>query len=155
MFKGASKGVHGSPAFSTWGDSKWAEIFIYDVYVGLNRQEDVTRWYDLMMNSHDDFPRANTYWFRDWFYPIYEQAGGTAAINGFFDLLSNNFPQNNDASFNRPQYTRDINMGEFVHFWSGAGKTNLKNLASNAFGWTDEWERQYQQARQDFPTVTY
>ncbi|KAF1013734.1 MAG: hypothetical protein GAK29_04686 [Acinetobacter bereziniae] len=84
--------------------------------------------------------RADTYWFQDWFYPIYEQAGNTAALNGFFDLLSKNFPQNNCASFNRPQYTRDINMSEFVHFWSGAGKTNLKNLTSNVVGWTDKWE---------------
>lgn len=152
---GASKGVHNSPAFNIWGDSKWAEIYIYDVYKGLNRPNDVTRWHDLLINNHDDFPRANTYWFRDWFLPIYEQAGGTDALNRFFELLSQNFPKNNGASFNRPQYTRDMNMGEFVHFWSGAGRTSLKNLATNAFGWTDDYERQYQQARQDFPNISY
>jgi len=155
IVEGAAKGVHNSPAFNIWGDSKWAEIFIYDVYKGLNRTADATRWHDLQLKSTDSFPRAGTHWFKDWFLPIYEQHGGTAALNGYFELLSKNFPQNKGASQSRPQYTRDMNHGEFFHFWSGAAKANLKALATTAFGWTDQYEKEFNQARTDFPNVKY
>jgi hypothetical protein len=155
IVEGSSHGVHNSPAFPIWGDSKWAEIFIYDVYNGLNRPADAKRWHDMQSNNHDNFPRANTYWFRDWFFPIYEQHGGSAALNAFFQLLSENFPKNHGASNNRPQYTRDMNHGEFFHFWSGAAKTNLKSLATKAFGWSDAYEKEFNQARKDFPNIKY
>jgi hypothetical protein len=31
----ASNGVHGSPAHEIWGDSKWAEFYICDLYTAL------------------------------------------------------------------------------------------------------------------------
>jgi hypothetical protein len=31
----ASNGRHGSPAYEIWGDSKWAEFYIYDLYTAL------------------------------------------------------------------------------------------------------------------------
>lgn len=88
IVEGASKGIKGSPAFPIWGDSKWAEIFNYDVYLGLGRTADATRWYNLMQTSTATFPRANTYWFRDWFYPIYHNYGGTQVLNRFFQMLA-------------------------------------------------------------------
>ena len=69
IVEGASKGKKGSPVFTIWGDSKWAEIFIYDVYRGLDRTEDAKRWHDKMMETQDDFPRPGTHWFKDWFHP--------------------------------------------------------------------------------------
>jgi hypothetical protein len=155
IVEGSSHGVHNSPAFPIWGDSKWAEIFLYDVYHGLNRTEDVKRWYDMMIKGHENFPRANTYWFRDWFYPIYSKHGGYKVLNGFFELLSKHFPKNHSASGNRPQYTRDMNHGEFFHFWSGAAQTNLKSLATDAFGWNDNYEKEFQKAIKDFPEIKY
>lgn len=151
----ASKGVKGSPAFDIWGDSKWAEIYVYDVYKALNRPQAAQRWYNSVSATYDNFPRSNTYWFRDWFYPIYSKYGGVSALNRFFELLSQNFPKANTASFNRPEYTRKMNHGEFFHFWSGAAKTNLKDLATKAFGWTDQYEKDFQKARSDFPNVKY
>jgi len=155
IVEGSSHGVHNSPAFPIWGDSKWGEIFIYDVYHGLNRTEDVKRWHDMQLKNHDNFPRANTYWYRDWFYPIYSQHGGSKALNGFFELLSKYFPKNHSASNGRPQYTRDMNHGEFFHFWSGAANTNLKTVAEHAFGWNDKYDKEFQQAMKDFPQIKY
>jgi hypothetical protein len=156
IVEGSSKSVHESPAFGdVWGDSKWAEIFQYDVYKALNRNDDVNRWYNRMIKNHDDFPRKDTYWFRDWFYPIYNNHGGSAALNSFFHLLSKYFPKENRASFHRPEYTRRMNYGEFFHFWSGAAKTDLKALATNAFGWTTEFENEFKQAKIDFPNIKY
>ncbi|WP_224366439.1 hypothetical protein [Hyalangium versicolor] len=145
IVEGDSKGSHGSPAFGIWGDSKWAEIFNYDVYVGLGRTSDATRWYNLMINGTDSFPRANTHWFRDWFYPIYSRYGGSAVLNRYFVLLAQYFPKNGN------DYARGLNWGEFVHFWSGAAGINLKSLATTAFGWPTDWEAQFTQAQKDFP----
>jgi len=144
-----SHGVKNSPAFYLWGDSKWAEIFEYDVYVGLGLTADANRVYNSFINTVDNFPRANTYWFRDWFFPIWQNYGQTQALTNFFELLAEHFHQYNG------DYARDLNWGEFVHFWSGAAGVNLKPLATAAFGWDATWEQQFIQAQIDFPGVTY
>lgn len=156
----ASKGVHNSPAFGIWHDSKWAEIFIYDVYTKLGWTDQADQWKSDRASTTDDFPRAGTQWFNNWFFPIYSQYGETSVLNNYFELLSNNFPKSpfNDTS---PyfQYDRDMNLGEFVHFWSGAAQTNLQELALNAFGDKDEqgndWQGQLTQAQSDFSGITY
>jgi hypothetical protein len=145
-----SKGVHGSPAFGLWGDSKWAEIFIYDVFTNLGYKTEANAFYTDNISHSDSFPRANTFWFRDWFYPIYSQYGGNKVLNRYFELVAQYFPKNGN------NYSRSMNWGEFVVFWSAAAGTDLKPLATKAFGWPADWEAQYQQAKIDFKfnTVT-
>ena len=146
IVEGDSKNTHNSPAFGIWGDSNWAEIFIYDVYVNLGRTADATRWYNLMMSgTGDNFPRAGTLWFKNWFYPIYSNYGGNQVLNRYFVLLSSYFPKSGT------DYARGLNMGEFVHFWSGAAGVNLKAQATTAFGWTSDYEAQFVKAQSDFP----
>ena len=152
IVEGASMNVKESPAFDIWGDSKWAEIFQYDVYKSLERENDRVRWFNKMVNNSDNFPRANTYWFRDWFYPIYSKYNETTVLVNFFKLLARNFPKSGTLG---NVYARRMNMGEFVHFWSGAAGVNLKAQANTAFGWTIEWENQLLRAQQDFPGITY
>jgi len=149
IVEGASKGVHNSPAFGLWGDSKWMEIYIFDVYRGLGRYQDTARWYNMMMNTVDDFPAAGTRWFKNWFYPIYNQYGGSKVLNNYFTLLAEYFPKNGT------DYARNLNWGEFIHFWSGAAGTSLKAQATLAFGWPADWETQFNQAKKDFPAITY
>ena len=48
-----------------------------------------------------------------------------------------------------------MNWGEFIHFSSGAARTNMKNQATIAFGWTNDMENQFNKARNDFPNVKY
>lgn len=161
IVEGASKGVHGSPAFPIWHDSKWMEIYQYDVYLGLGRDDDAVRWSNMKLSTTDDFPRTGTHWYRDWFLPIYTQHGKTAALNNFFTLLAKYFPKHtyNNGVENFPEYSRDLNLGEFIHFWSGAAGADLKQLALNAFGDKDEqgnnWATQLEQAKKDFPAITY
>ncbi len=145
IVESATNSTQGSPCFSLWQDSKWCEIFNYDVYVGLGKTSEANRWYNEMINSTDSFPRAGTQWFKNWFYPIWSQYGRSAVLSNFFRLMSQHFPKNGRT------YARNMNWGEFVHFWSGAAGTNLKPLATNAFGWPSEWETQWQQARINFP----
>jgi len=151
IVEGASRGIHNSPAFPIWGDSKWAEIFNMDVYLNIGSQADVDRWFNLMNQSHDNFPRENTYWFRDWFYPVYYNHGKTQVLVNFFNLLAAHFPKNSQGN----EYTRNLNWGEFFHFWSGAAGANLKDQATRAFGWTQEYENQFNQAQRDFPNIRY
>ena len=143
-----SKGTHGSPAFGIWRDSKWAEIFNYDVFLNLGMTAVANETYNDMIDNVDNFPRANTYWFRDWFYPIYSKYGGNKVLNRYFELLAQNFPKNGN------NYARDMNWGEFVWFWGAAAGADLKPLATQAFGWPAEWEAQYVKAQADFKFVT-
>ncbi|ACU60064.1 T9SS type A sorting domain-containing protein [Chitinophaga pinensis] len=140
-----SKNTHGSPAFGIWGDSKWAEIYIYDVYKGLGLTTYQNSVYTQFTAGRDNFPRANTAWFRDWFYPIYNQYGGTQVLNRYFVQVALYFARSGS------EYNGGMNMGEFVHFWSGAAGVNLKSLATTAFGWTSEYETQFVQAQQKYP----
>ena len=149
IVEGASKNVHNSPAFRIWGDSKWAEIFIYDVYLGLGKTSDAQRWYNICMNARDNFPRQNTAWFRDWFYPIYNNYGKNSVLNRFFALLSQYFPKNGQ------NYARDMNWGEFIHFWSGAAQKNLQQQATLAFGWTTDVDTKFKDAKKNFPNISY
>ncbi|NII24820.1 hypothetical protein HB364_07010 [Pseudoflavitalea sp. X16] len=150
IVESTTHGTKSSPAFTLWKDSKWMEIYIYDVYKGLKREADAARWFNMMMTTTDNFPAPNTQWFKNWFFPIYDKHGGSAVLSKFFKLLADHFPKNGDG-----RYTRDLNWGEFIHFWSGAAGTSLKAQATIAFGWPAEWEVQFNNAKTAFPGVTY
>lgn len=150
IVESTTHGTKGSPAFALWKDSKWMEIYIYDVYKGLQRDADAARWFNMMMNTTDDFPAANTQWFKNWFYPIYDKYGGNKVLAKFFTLLAAHFPKAADG-----RYSRDMNWGEFIHFWSGAAGASLKAQATIAFGWPASWETQFNKAKTDFPGITY
>lgn len=157
IVEGASHGVKGSPAFGIWRDSKWMEIFNYDVYVNLGWTTAAETVYKSCMATKDDFPRANTYWFKDWFFPIYQKHGQRVVLQRFFELLAANFPKR-DIALGK-EYTRGMNYGEFIHFWSGAAKADLKELALAAFGEKDDkgkdWLPQLEAAKIAFPAIKY
>jgi len=154
IVEGASKGIHGSPSYGFWGDSKWAEIFIYDVYDALGLTEERDRFFRLMENSRDDYPRPNTYWFKNWFYPVYKYSknGGVTVLNNYFNLLAQHYPRKSNGW----QYVdKSINLGEFVHFFSGAAGMDLESQGRIAFAWDDDAERELRQAKIDFPDIRY
>ncbi|MBN2485718.1 MAG: fibronectin type III domain-containing protein [Bacteroidales bacterium] len=145
IVEGASKHVRESPAFGIWGDSKWMEIYTYDIYLGIGKPDEAQKAADIYNNTYDNFPVAGSQWFKNWFFPIYDKFGETTVLNNYFTLLGEHFPQKNGS------YTRAMNWGEFVHFWSAAANFNLKAQATLAFGWPIEWENQFKQAQIDFP----
>lgn len=146
-----ASGKHGSPAFDLWGDSKWNEFYAFDVYYALGLTKDANRIYDeLTADNHvDDFPRANTHWFRDWFYPLWRDYGHAQVMVRYFELTGHYFP------FLNEEFSRTMNWGEFVHFMSGAAKVDLKSMATKAFGWPVEWEVQFREAQRDFADIKY
>ncbi len=48
-----------------------------------------------------------------------------------------------------------MSWGQYIHFSSGAARTETKTIATYAFGWNDTWEAQYQKAKTDFPAIKY
>lgn len=158
IVEGAAKGVRESPAFDIWGDSKWAEIFVYDLYEHLGRTAIKNRIYNDWMAGTDAFPRANTAWFRNWFFPIYDQYGKVKVLNQYFELLAAHFPKGYNSEGIRA-YTRRMNLGEFIHFWSGASGVDLSFRAQMTFGNADrsgsDWRPQFEKAKKDFPGITY
>jgi hypothetical protein len=146
----ANNSVHGSPAYEIWGDSKWAEFFIYDLYTGLGMDREARRVYHQFTGNADDFPRRGTRWFRDWFFPLWRECGQAAVMARFFSLLAAHFPRDADGT-----YPRRLNWGEYLHFTSGAAGADLSEQAARAFGWPDEWTAQLERAREQFPGVTY
>jgi hypothetical protein len=146
-----ARGRDGAPADPLWRQGKWAEFYRYDLYLGTDMKGLADAYYALWTQdgATDPFPVANTHWFRDWSYPLWRDYNGAAVMNRFFTLLARDFPVKG------VQYTRDLNWGEFVHFMSGAAGADLKPLATTAFGWPADRETQLQQARKDFPRITY
>jgi hypothetical protein len=145
-------GRQGAPADVLWNhQGKWAEFYRYDLYLGIGRKDEADMWYALWTADTwtDPFPAPNIHWFRDWFYPLWRDHGGAAVMGRFFKLLAQDFPSSNG------KYTRDMDWGEFVHFMSGAAGADVRPLATEAFGWSVEWQRELVAARAAFPRITY
>jgi hypothetical protein len=149
VVEGSNNGMAGSPQFGLWGDSKWAEFFLYDMYTSLGLTADAQRVFNAFTNGADTFPQAGTHWFRDWFYPLWRDHGHAQVMVRYFKLVSQHFPKNGN------HYTRGMNMGEFVHFMSGAAGTDLAAQATTAFGATHPTPAELQKARTDFPQIIY
>jgi hypothetical protein len=102
------------------------------------------------MGNTDDFPRRRTHWFRDWFYPLWRDCGQAQVMNRFFQELAEYFPRDADGT-----YTRRMNWGEYIHFTSGAAAADLSGQATRAFGRSRQRASQLEQARDQFPALTY
>ena len=155
--EGASQGVHESPAFTVWGDSKWAEFCVYDFYASTGRTADADRVLKLFTSSRDNLPSGaqNAAWFRDWFLPMWTDSGKNAAVmQRFFGLLSQYFPTRSENDGRNLIYTRRMNTGEFVHFSSAAAGKDLSARAATAFN-TGFSRTEFEQAQRDFPQLTY
>jgi|GEM_PF-552208 Plant Basic Secretory Protein. len=155
VVEGANNGIHGSPAFPVWGDSKWIEFYQYDAYKATGMEADAKRVFDKFSATTDNFPRPGTHWFRDWFYPLWRDHGGGPVMARFFALTAKHFPTQPENGGKNRKYSRDMNWGEYLHFMSGAAGTDLRPLALKAFGPSAERDAQFAKARTDFPGITY
>lgn len=143
----SSYGVTHDISSGLWSDSKFAEIFIYDVLMNINRQQEAQEVYQQMQTQYDNFPAANTQWFKNWFYPIYDKYGQGAVLARYFKEISDNAHERSE----------ELNLGEFVHFFSGAAGVNLSDQAKTAFGsaWNDTAKAQLKKAQAIYPNVKY
>jgi len=140
----SAKGVEGSPAEDLWMD-EFNKIFVYDTYLNIDMEAEATTVKDRYSTTQIN----GVYWFRDWFLPVYETYGKTSFLNNFYNIASQNFPKDGD------RYARSMNLGEFVHFMSGAAGEDLQPIAESAFNWTEDVENELLQARVSFPDLAY
>jgi hypothetical protein len=136
-----------------WGDSKFAEIFIYDVLINTgypNEAQDIYREM-LVQDTYAPYPgmtMPGVNFFIDWFFPIYTRYGQGAVLSRYFEQIAKNVPRDR---------SNDLNLGEFVHFYSGAAGVNLSDQAKIAFGkyWNASAIEQFKNAQKNFPNVKY
>ncbi|MGC4065697.1 MAG: hypothetical protein QM784_13825 [Polyangiaceae bacterium] len=150
-----------SPSYNVWGDSRWGEIFMYDVYkhlasvpstgVTLEHAEELrTTWWE----ARDEFGGL---WLQNWYYPIYsgtlgnkvDGTNGSAFLAKYFELLARYYPKTANM------YARNMNLGEYIHFCSAAAGIDLSSAASTAFRLDRRpmVEAQIARAQIDFPEV--
>ena len=157
IVEGGSKDIGGgSPSFIFWADGPWPEIFMYDVYNGIGREDWAEDWLQrILVNTNTHLGGSEQfYFFRDWFYPIYEENGGVTVYNDYFTILSEHFykrpieVQNGEIA---NQYARRTTFGEVLHFFSAASKTDQRQRYESTFGWSEQRERELYEAQHAYP----
>jgi hypothetical protein len=162
IIEGIGSGYKESMFYPIWGDSKWAEIFQYDIFKGMNIPR-ADSWHEehIRANNPDggaDYPDTArvSYWYRDFLYPTYDKYGKTELLKKFWKLQAEHYrKKNGDLQGSSENPGGRGNLGELIHFWSGAAGTDVKPYAIKAFGWNDRFEMWWQRARADYPGVTY
>ena len=144
----AVPGKQGAPASVVWGAAGFAQIYEYDLLLGLGMNAEASAAWDDYAPLAQAYPYPGSYWFSDFFYPCWRDHGKTALLVKFFGLLEQYYPVTD-------QVMPPMTWGKFVHFMSGAAGVEVKTQATYAFGWNDTWETQYQQARSAFPAIKY
>ncbi len=148
LVENSVKGVKGAIGQELWKD-QFSKIFVYSMYKAMGFDDDAQRIYDAAIAEEVAYPSAGTFWFKDWFFPLYEDYNGSVVFSNFFKLLSEKFPLEGNS------YSRDLNLGEMVHFFSGATGEDLQPFAELAFGWNPEYEELLFQAKAKFPDLNY
>jgi hypothetical protein len=150
----ASLGIENVPSMGLT-ENKFNSIYAYDALKAIGMGDAADAWLPNLNADVADFPRAGTYWFRDWYYPLWHDHGGGAVFGRYLSLLAQHYSKVPRHDGRGQTYAPIMNWGEYIHFMSGAAGTDVKPLATTAFGWSDVREAQYQEAKKDFPAVTY
>ncbi len=159
IVEGVGGGYNGSMFYPVWKDSKWAEIFQYDIFKNTGSPRAAT-WHQAYTTSSngDDFPNPDkkSHWYRDFFYPTYAKYGQTELLKNFWKLQGIHYKKKNgDFQGTSENPGGRGNLGEFIHFWSGAAGVDVKPDAIKAFGWNEQFEMWLQKAKRDYPGVVY
>lgn len=144
----AVAGKHGAPVSGQWGAAGFAQIYEYDLLLGLGLNDAASKASDKFEPIAQTTPVPNCYWFSDFYLPVYRDHGKTKLLTQFFALLQQYYPA---GSGTMPP----MNWGQYIHFMSGAAGAELKTQATYAFGWNNTWEAQLSQAKTDFPAISY
>ncbi|HEY2902440.1 MAG TPA: hypothetical protein VGL59_17790 [Polyangia bacterium] len=150
----ASLGIEKVPSVALTSN-KFNSIYAYDALKAIGMNDAAEAWLPGMNADVADFPRAGTYWFRDWYFPLWRDHGGAAVFSRYLSLLAQHYSKIPRLDGRGQTYAPAMNWGEYIHFMSGATGTDLKPLATQAFGWPDAREAEYQQAKTDFPAIKY
>ena len=147
-----TEGAHskfGAPKSNDYDNEGFPLIYKYDLYAALGlTSEAKTALSDFNAISNDQ-PYADTYWFRDWFYPVWRDHGHAAVFANYQTLLEKYFPAGADL------WMPDMNYGQYFHFMSGAAGVDLVPLAREAFEWHPDFDDELAAAKVAFPDIKY
>lgn len=151
IIEGIGSGLKNSPFYPVWLDSKWAEIFQYDIFGKMDpaHQQVWHKEYMTLGKHTEQKPAPGSEWYAKWLYPTYRDFGGEQLFQRFFALLGKYYFQRDG------ELQGNGTLGEYIHFWSGGAGYDLTEYAKDAFGWNPEFEMQLMEARARYPQVTY
>lgn len=147
-----SEGSHtklGAPKSAHYGNVGFPLIYKYDLYLGLGLTKTAESALTTFNAASNSQPFAGTYWFRDWFYPIWHDHGHAQVFANYQSLLEKYYPVDAD------NWMPTMNYGQYFHFMSGAAGVDLVPLARDAFEWHADFDDEIAAAKVDFPDIKY
>jgi len=162
----ANNDVLGSPASDIWRRDGFYPIMVYDILLNLGSEykKDADEWKSQMnqQRSESGTKKSSVAWMKDWWSPLYDKNGRTKLISRFFKLTAQNWPTEELKSANLKddnpgprRYIGKMNVGEFVHFMSGAAGKNLRSMAKCVLGFEKQDEDNFRKAQKDYPSIRY
>jgi hypothetical protein len=139
----------GSAKDEHYGNEGFPLIYKYDLYVALGLTDVANAAHAYFNTLKNSEPYADTYWYRDWFYPLWRDHGHAKVFADYMTLLQQLAPTDADGWL----YT--LNYGQYFHFMSGAAGQDLEPLARDAFQWHPDFDEEISSAKEDFPEITY
>lgn len=111
-------------------DAEFVKIITFDMYRGLSLYGEQERFFRKALNSRSpgsgETEKKQVNYFKDWYYPIYNSFGELHVIRKYLKLSAAYYPTvSATRHFNVTQEGEQgheplrMNLGEFVHFWSG------------------------------------
>lgn len=147
-----TEGAHtkfGAPKSEHYGNEGFPLLYKYDLYQALGLSDVAAQALSDFSNISNSQPYPNTFWFRDWFYPIWRDYGGAKTFANYETLLQKYYPAGADL------WMPTMNYGQYFHFMSGAAGTDLVPLAKKAFMWHPDFDDEIATAKVDFPDIKY
>jgi hypothetical protein len=147
-----TEGAHtklGAPKSEHYGNEGFPLIYKYDLYVALGLTSTASSALSQFNSLSNSQPYAGTFWFRDWFYPLWRDHGRAQVFANYMSLLQDHYPVDNDG------WMPTMNYGQYIHFMSGAAGENLEPLARDAFQWHPDFDAELAAAKADFSAITY
>jgi hypothetical protein len=147
-----SEGAHskfGAPMAERYGNEGFPLIYKYDLYLALgltSTADDARAAFELIYN---DDPYPDTYWFSDWFFPVWHDHGHAQVFANYNKLLQKYYPAGADM------WMPTMSYGQYFHFMSGAAGVDLAPLARQAFVWHPDFDDEIAAAKVDFPNIKY
>jgi hypothetical protein len=139
----------GAPKAEHYGNAGFPLIYKYDLYVALGLTNVASAALDYFNTVSNDQPYPDTFWFRDWFYPLWRDHGHAEIFKSYQSLLKEQYPIDAD------DWMPTANYGQYFHFMSGAANQDLESLARGAFEWHPDFDEEISSAKEDFPDITY
>ncbi|HEX2869941.1 MAG TPA: hypothetical protein VHP33_01770 [Polyangiaceae bacterium] len=147
-----TQGAHtkfGAPMGGDYDNVGFPLIYKYDLYLALGLDAvaaDAFIDFNALKNGN---PYANTFWFRDWFYPVWRDHGHAKLFANYETLLEKYFPASAD------HWMPEMSYGQYFHFMSGAAGVDLVPEARKAFVWHPDFDDEVAAAKADFPDIKY